>query len=163
MEDYRIVDLYWERNEAAITESDRKYGKMLKSLSYSLLSSREDAEECVNDAYLQLWRTIPPTTPDSLEAYLLKTVRNLSLNRQAHNSAQKRGGGVPGIPLQELEQTLSGIELPEDSREIRRAINTFLAMLDKRDMLLFVRRYWYSDPAISVCSAILAPRLRWKT
>ena len=144
-DDAKMIQLLWERSDRALEVIARAYGDRCLHLAEGILHNKQDAEECVNDAYLQLWRTIPPTTPDSLEAYLLKVVRNLSLNRQAHNSAQKRGGGVPGIPLQELEQTLSGIELPEDSREIRRAINTFLAMLDKRDMLLFVRRYWYSD------------------
>ena len=144
-DDAKMIQLLWERSDRALEVIAKAYGDRCLRLAQSILHNAQDAEECVNDAYLQIWRTIPPTTPTSLEAYLLKTVRNVCLNRQAHNNAQKRGNGVPGIPLQELEQTLSDIELPEDSREIRRAINSFLGTLDKRDMLLFVRRYWYAD------------------
>ena len=91
MEDYRIVDLYWARNETAITESDRKYGGMLKSLSYSLLSSREDAEECVNDTYLALWNAIPPAEPDPLAGFVFKTGRNLALKRRSSTGNRTRG------------------------------------------------------------------------
>ena len=144
-DDARMIQLLWDRSDRALEVIAQVYGDRCLHLAQSILHNVQDAEECVNDAYLQLWRTIPPTTPTSLEAYLLKTVRNVCLNRMAHNNAQKRGSGVPGIPLQELEQTLSDIELPEDSRDIRRAINSFLGTLDKRDILLFVRRYWYAD------------------
>jgi RNA polymerase sigma-70 factor (ECF subfamily) len=144
-DDAKMIQLLWERSDRALEVIARAYGDRCFHLAEGILHNKQDAEECVNDAYLQLWRTIPPTTPTSLEAYLLKTVRNLCLNRQAYNTAQKRGGGDVGIPLYELEGVLSDVELPEDSRDIRRAINTFLATLDKRDMLLFVRRYWYAD------------------
>lgn len=144
-DDAKMIQMLWDRSDRALEVIAQAYGERCLHLAQSILHNTQDAEECVNDAYLQLWRTIPPTTPTSLEAYLLKTVRNVCLNRQAHNNAQKRGSGVPGIPLQELEQTLADTTLPEDSQELRRAINTFLATLDKRDMLLFVRRYWYSD------------------
>lgn len=144
-DDAKMIQLLWERSDHALEVIARVYGDRCLCLAQSILHNTQDAEECVNDAYLQLWRTIPPTTPTSLEAYLLKTVRNICLNRQVHDTAQKRGSGAVGIPLHELEGVLSDVELPEDSRELRRAINTFLASLDKRDMLLFVRRYWYSD------------------
>ena len=63
MDDLKIVDLYWARKEIAIAETEKKYGKMLHSLSYSLLSSHEDAEECVNDTYLRAWNSMPPHKP----------------------------------------------------------------------------------------------------
>lgn len=153
MEDKRIVELFWQRSDDAVAETQRVYGKQLTALALRILGSAQDAEECVNDAYLHLWQTIPPTTPNSIEAYLLKTVRNLCLNRIAHNTAQKRGGAASDVPLHELEETLADVALPEDSAALRRAINTFLAMLDKRDMLLFVRRYWYSDSVQELAKA----------
>ncbi|MBR2621870.1 MAG: sigma-70 family RNA polymerase sigma factor [Clostridia bacterium] len=143
--DAKIIQLLWERSDRALEAIDQAYGKRCLQLANSILHNEQDAEECVNDAYLHLWRTIPPTTPQSIEAYLFKTVRNLSLNRIEKNTAQKRGGTAPDIPLHELEETLADLTLPEDSVALRRAINTFLATLDKRDVILFVRRYWYSD------------------
>ena len=77
MEDYQIVDLYWARDEAEIKESDEKYGRMLQSLSYSLLSSREDAEECVNDTYLDAWQAMPTARPIYLGAFLSKITRRI--------------------------------------------------------------------------------------
>ena len=81
MEDFKIVDLYWDRNECAISETDKKYGNMLKSLSFSLLSSREDAEECVNDTYLDAWNAMPQARPTYLGAFLSKITRRISVDR----------------------------------------------------------------------------------
>ena len=83
-DDAKMIQLLWERSDRALEVIARAYGDRCLHLAEGILHSKQDAEECVNDAYLQLWRTIPPTTPDSLEAYLLKTVRNLCLNRQAY-------------------------------------------------------------------------------
>ena len=153
IQDDYIIELFFARSEKAIEALSNKYGRAMQAVSYNILQNEQDAEECVNDAYLHLWQTIPPTTPNSIEAYLLKTVRNLCLNRIAHNTAQKRGGAASDVPLHELEETLADVALPEDSAALRRAINTFLAMLDKRDMLLFVRRYWYSDSVQELAKA----------
>jgi RNA polymerase sigma-70 factor (ECF subfamily) len=152
-DDERIIQLLWERSDRALEVIAQAYGARCLQLAISILQNEQDAEECVNDAYLHLWQTIPPTTPNSIEAYLLKTVRNLCLNRIAHNTAQKRGGAASDVPLHELEETLADVALPEDAAALRRAINTFLAMLDKRDMLLFVRRYWYSDSVQELAKA----------
>ena len=92
MEDYKIVDLYWERNETAIKETDNKYGKMLQSLSFQLLSSREDAEECVNDTYLDAWNSMPEARPVYLGAFLSKITRRISIDRWRTKHREKRGG-----------------------------------------------------------------------
>ena len=94
MEDEKIIDLYFQRDEAAISESDRKYGHYLKTVSYNVLRNTEDSEECVSDTWLHAWNSIPPTRPRILKAWFAKVTRNLSLNRLQESRAQKRGGGV---------------------------------------------------------------------
>ena len=93
MEDSAIVALYWQRDQQAITASDEKYGALCRGLSWNILESREDAEECVNDTWHRAWNTMPPQRPVSLRAYLARIVRNLSIDRYRLRRSQKRGGG----------------------------------------------------------------------
>ena len=100
MEDQKIVQLYWDRNEQAIPETSTKYGAYCASIAKNILGSNEDAEECVNDTYLNAWNSMPPHKPNILSTFLGKITRNLSLNRAKHNAADKRGGGqLPRYPL----------------------------------------------------------------
>lgn len=92
MEDDRIVDLYWARNEQAIAESERKYGRLLRSVSYACLGSREDAEECANDTYLEAWNAMPTARPQFLGAFLSKITRRISIDRFRRDHRTKRGG-----------------------------------------------------------------------
>ena len=105
MEDIAIIDLYWAREEEAITQTDRKYGPMCRTLSYHILSDRQDSEECVNDTWHKAWDTMPPQRPDSLRAYLGRIVRNLSISRLRQRTAQKRGGAL-NLMWSELEDCL---------------------------------------------------------
>ena len=93
MDDAKIVQLYWERNERAIPATSEKYGRYCDSIARNILGSREDAEECVNDTYLSAWNSMPPHRPDILSAFLGKLTRNLSIKRYRRNTAGKRGGG----------------------------------------------------------------------
>ena len=145
MEDFKIVDLYWSRSETAISESEQKYGKILRSLSFSLLSSYEDAEECVNDTYLKAWNSMPPERPDSLSAYLGKLTRNLALNRYAYQHADKRNIHLTEI-YDEATQPFADSADMLDEMILREAINTFLASLSAETRILFMRRYWYMSP-----------------
>ena len=107
MEDQKIVQLYWDRNEKAILETSAKYGVYCTSIAKNILGDVEDAKECVNDTYLSAWNSIPPHKPRMLSAFLGKIVRNLSLNRYRHNAAAKRGGGQLPLVLEELSDYLS--------------------------------------------------------
>lgn len=155
MEDFKIVDLYWARNEAAISESDRKYGRMLKSLSYSLLSSHEDAEECVNDTYLDAWRAMPTARPTYLGAFLSKITRRISVDRFRAAHREKRGG--MNVILEELTECIpardSVFEEYENGR-LTDALNRFLYAQDKEKRAIFIRRYFYSQPISEICSAL---------
>ncbi len=147
MDDTNIIELYWERNESAIAETAYKYGKKLGQLGQRILESREDAEECVNDAYLRAWNSIPPARPDHLFAYLAKITRNLALNVLEKKRADKRRGIVVELS-KELEQCLSDrdeLERIGDSEEIGEAINGFLGMQPALMRRVFIRRYWYMD------------------
>ena len=147
MDDSKIVDLYWDRNEKAIDESDKKYGRMLRSLSRSLLSSFEDAEECVNDTYVGAWNAMPDARPQLLGAFLSKMTRRISIGRYREKHREKRGG-IENL-LGELSECVSAedeYEKEQDSQAIREALNEFLLSLPKEKRVMFVLRYFYSKP-----------------
>ena len=146
MDDQRIVDLYWDRDEDAILHTQRKYDGLCKTIAQNILGNPQDAEECVNDAYLKVWNSIPPQRPQSLVAFLSRIVRNISLDRYRHNNADKRSRGTD-VMLSELEECLSDASVVEMSAEegIAEAINRFLKTLDRENRILFVRRYYYMD------------------
>ena len=153
MEDYQIVDLYWARNERAIQESDVKYGKMLKSVSSSLLSSPEDAEECVNDTYLDAWNSIPPHRPNSLALFLGKITRRISIDLYRRKNAQKRGGGEMALVLDELYQCIADetdVEKEFEKLHLSQVINEFVKYLPRNEQKVFICRYWYMDSIQSI-------------
>ena len=146
MEDSRIVELFWERNENAINECNTKYNSWLKTISYNILTSYEDSEECVNDTYVKAWNSIPPKKPDSLKSYLGRIIRNLSINRWEERHAQKRDGN--NILLSELEECVPSevsVEREMELRELTGIIAGWLLSLEKEERIIFVRRYWYGD------------------
>ena len=106
MEDETIIDLYFAREERAISETGKKYGSYCRSIAFNILHSHEDTEECVSDTYLHTWNTIPPTRPGCLRAFLGRITRNLSFTRWEAARAQKRGGGQTELLLSELETAL---------------------------------------------------------
>ncbi len=155
MEDRQIVDLYWERSENAIKESSQKYGKMLNGISYSLLSSSEDAEECVSDTYLEAWQRMPEDRPAYLGAYLARIVRCLSIDRFRTSHRQKRGEATS--LTDELYECLSSSMTPNEEYEngrIAKVINKFLFELDEEKRRIFVRRYFYSDSISSISARL---------
>ncbi len=153
MDDSKIVDLYWARNEKAIDESDKKYGRMLRSLSHSLLSSMEDADECVNDTYLDAWGAMPDARPHFLGAFLSKITRRISVDRYRKKHREKRGG-IDNL-LSELSECIpadDGYEKEQDSRAIRELLNSFLVSLPKEKRVMFVLRYFYSKPVSEIAA-----------
>lgn len=145
MEDSQIVELYWRRDEAAIGETERKYGALCRDVARNILGVDEDAEECVNDALHQAWNAIPPQRPDRLGAWLGKVTRNLALNLWSKNRAQKRYAGMTAL-LSELEDCVpaaGGVERELEEQELSAAIDGWLRELPQTDRVLFLRRYWY--------------------
>ena len=155
MEDYQIVDLYWARKEKAIDETDKKYGKMLHSLSYSLLSSHEDAEECVNDTYLGAWNTMPSARPMYLGSFLSKITRRLSIDRWRREHREKRGG-VAGV-IEELTDCIPDEDTPAREYErglLRGELNSFLRTLPEEKRAIFVRRYFYAQEIRTIAQEV---------
>ena len=147
-EDQKIIDLYWNRSENAITETAVKYGRYCTSIAYGILKSREDAQECVSDAYLMAWNAIPPRRPADLGTYLGKITRNLSIDRLRTRNRDKRGGGEMPLALEELEEVVVGSDSPENEairKELAASMNRFLGELTVQERYVFLRRYWYLD------------------
>ena len=148
MDDNAIIELFFARSEQAIRELDGKYGKVCHSLSYNILHSHQDAEECVNDAYLGTWEAVPPARPNPLLAFLCRIVRNLSLMRYHADRAAKRGGGSYTVALEELEGCLASprtVEGDIEEQELVRLIEDFLETLSPENRIILMRRYWFSD------------------
>ena len=148
LDDKSIIELFFHRSEQALSELDLKYGKLCHTLSYNILNDRRDAEECVNDTYLGLWNAIPPARPDPLRAYVCKVVRNISLKLYYRKEAEKRNS-VYDIAIQELEDCLPApntVEAELEMGELTRLIEGFLDSLSEENRVIFLRRYWFSDP-----------------
>ena len=146
MEDFEIVELYWDRNENAITQTDRKYGKYCRKIAFSIVNDREDTEECVNDTYLQTWNSLPPQRPEKLSTYLGKICRNISINLYEKLTAEKRGGNETDACLDELSELIGGsseVEEQLDLTVLTDLINKFLRRCEKQARTVFVQRYWY--------------------
>ena len=144
MDDHIIVDMFWDRNEEAIGIAQTQYHTYCMSISYSILGSAQDAEECVNDTFLRAWDSIPPKRPSVLYAYLGKLVRNLSIDRLRAKNAEKRDNRY-SVALEEIEYWLSGEEPSEQSYDeilLAEQISTFLRTLSKSRRVLFIGRYW---------------------
>ena len=147
MEDCAIVELYWARDEQAIRQSDLKYGRMLDSMSCSLVGNRQDAEECVSDTYLAAWNSMPADRPDLLGAYLAKLVRRISIDCYRRSHRQKRGGGNTEQLIDELCECIPGGQDPAEEAEndrLRDALNGFLVGLPEDRRCVFVLRYFCS-------------------
>ncbi len=145
MDDKQIIELFFERSERAISETQKKYGKYCFYIAQNILGSELDAEEIVNDTYLRAWNSIPPTRPADLKIYLGRIANRLALNRRRDNTREKRGGVRTVAPIDELTDSLTDAEDdPIDEMALRDAFNKFLASLDERTRNIFVRRYWYS-------------------
>lgn len=146
MEDEKIIELYWVKDETAIRETDAAYGRKLQGLSRNILHSHEDAEETVNDTYLRTWQAIPPQRPRYFYAFLASICRHLSLNKLDWKAAAKRRAEVVSL-TEEMAQCIPDREGEEllEGKELGKLLNRFLEGLPKESRLIFLRRYWYVD------------------
>ena len=146
MEDTKIIALFWERNELAILETDKTYGRKLNMLSNRILDNFEDAQECVSDTYMETWKSIPPKRPTYFYAFLAAICRNLSLNKLDWKLAVKRRAEIVAL-TQEMENCIPDTlqEIEADRRELKRVLEAFLESLPRESRLIFLRRYLYVD------------------
>ena len=146
MNDERIIELYFAREEAAITETDRKYGSYCRRVTLNILENSEDSEECVNDTYMKLWNAIPPKRPKSFGAFVAAAARNVALNMLRGRTAEKRGGKGVSLAFDEISDCLPSAQTVEsvfDEKELVSALNSFLGSLDKKKRTVFMKRYFH--------------------
>lgn len=148
MDDKSIVDLYFSRDQEAITQTDKKYGHYCYRIAYNILTNREDAEESVSDTYVAAWRAIPPRRPSVLSTFLGKITRHIAIDRWRERNASKRGGGEVPLALEELQDCVAGmqnVEMDYERKEIIKAYVRFLDALPVTERRVFLCRYWYVD------------------
>ena len=161
MDDKRIIELFFARSEQAITEVQIKYGWLCREISVNILRSESDAEECANDVYLALWNTIPPAHPDPLVTYVARVARNQSIKRYHKNTAKKRNSHYD-TALSELEGCIPDGETVEElfrAEELATHFDAFLDTLSKKNRVIFVRRYYFSEPVAEIAKKMhMEPR-----
>ena len=166
MTDERIVELYWQRDEQAIKETQMAYGSYIHYIAYAILRDERDAGEIENDTYLKAWNSIPPERPQPLKAFLGRIARQLSINRAEYNTAEKRGGAQYPLALDELLECVADKDCspdPADLIALRDAINAFLRSLPTEARRMFIRRYWYMDSIKDIASAFASSESRVKS
>lgn len=146
MDDQNIIELYFQRDERAIKETDAKYGRLCHSIAYNILNNREDSEECVNDTYMGVWNAIPPSRPNNFTAFICRIIRNLSLKRLEFLNREKRSADML-LSLEELEEVLPDYAYTPDvsDEEVGRLISKFLREQKKDARNIFIRRYYFFD------------------
>ena len=146
MEDADIVELYWQRSDQAIAETDRKYGRYCHTIAHNICGAQQDAEECVNDTWFRAWNLMPPERPEILSVYLGRITRNIAINCIQARSRKKRGSGEAVLALEELQECIPGGINPAaafEAKELAEAIGNFTAGLSETAKAVFVLRYWY--------------------
>ncbi len=156
MDDGRIIELFYERREEAIKILSEKYGKGCKKIANNILKNELDAEECVNDALLAVWNTVPPQNPDPLQAYLFRIVRNTAIARYHKNTSLKRNSHYD-LALEELEGCIGDaitLDRELEAAELSLQIERFLDGLSEENRIVFVRRYWFSDSVFDIAERL---------
>ena len=153
MEDEKIIELFWNRSESAISETAQKYGNYCYSIAYNILTNSEDAEESVSDTYMAAWKAMPPCRPSILATFLGKITRHLSIARWRSRNRYKLGGGEIVLALEELEDCIADsqtVEMALERKQLAVVFNRFLDSLPEMDRRVFLCRYWYLDPIADI-------------
>jgi len=157
LEDEKIIELYWKREEKAIVETDRKYRHYLYTVAYNILHNDTDCEECLNDTYLGTWNAIPPARPNAFQAFLSRIMRNIAVDKAREMHAAKRVPSELITSLDEIGEVLSYDMSPDEEQAIAtvaEVLNAFLRALDERDQLIFVCRYYYCDKVSDIAGML---------
>lgn len=152
MEDIKIVELYWNRDESAINESRTKYGGYCSTIANNILHSAEDTKECVSDTWFRAWNTMPPQKPDRLAVFFGRITRNLAIDRYRRDKSQRYGGGQTALCLDELGECIGEDSPIEDTLELKELLNRFLRDLSEKNRNIFLLRYWYMMPVAEIAN-----------
>jgi len=161
MQDHELIALYFARDEQAIVQTDETYGRYCRSIASRIVQNVQDVSECVSDAYLVAWNSIPPKHPENFRTYIGKLTRNSSINRYKHDQAKKRGGDRVSIALEELSDCVSHDDTVEalfDKTVLADAIGAFLRKQDHLRRVLFIRRYFYLDSVSELAALYRMPK-----
>lgn len=160
LEDEKIIELFWNRNERAIDETDRKYQKYLFTVAYNILYVREDCDECINDTYIGAWEAIPPQRPMNLKAFLTVIIRRVSINRYNEKSRQKRVPSILTDSLEELGGMMSDNSFFDEieAQRLGKIISDYLRTLTKRQRYIFMSRYYTAEPIEKIASELSLSR-----
>ena len=166
MDDHRIIELFFARDERALQEFSAKYGALCRRITRTILGNDLDAEECENDTYLSAWNSIPPNEPRGyLYAFLARITRHISLNRCRDQSRLKRSALICELS-EEMEQCLPDPDdavRRADDTQLRAALNGFLCSLDEEKRNIFIRRYWYMDSIADISKRFALSESKVKT
>ena len=152
MEDLQIIGLLFQRSETAIFALQQKFGGLCRSIISNILPDSRDVEECMSDAFLRVWNSIPPQRPERLDSYIARIARNVALDRYDYNTASMRNTGMT-LAFEELALYLPSREQETDAVEFKAFINRFLRGLPKASRMMFVRRYWYGESIAQIADA----------
>lgn len=155
--DKQIIDLYWQRDESAIEETDKKYGRALFRIAYNLLSDRMDCEECKNDTYVRVWNSVPPTRPRVLPAYLTEIMRRVAINKYKQKRSQRRVPSELTVSMDELRDSLqneASLGRERDAEEIGKVINAFLREIPERRRYIFIERFYFAEPVEEIATEL---------
>ncbi len=153
MDDAGIIDLYFNRDEDAIRQSDLKYGAYCHTVAGNILASREDAEECVSDTWLKAWNAMPPTRPNVLKLFLCKLTRNIAIDRYRALAAKMRGACETALCIDELAECVASqysVEEALEEKELSESVRRFVHDLPEREKAMFIRRYFYVESVSAV-------------
>ena len=155
LDDEKIIDLYWDRDEQAIDETEFKYKNYLYVIIYNILNEKLDCEECLNDTYLGAWNTIPPTKPSVLKAFLTTITRRIAIKRYHSNLKQSVIPSEMTVSLSELQDFVAGdgdVDSEFDAKRLGRVISDFVRSLSERRQFIFISRYYLADPIDTIAS-----------
>lgn len=157
MSDEKIIDLYWNRNEMAIYETDKKYGSYLYVIAYNIIHDRLDCEECLNDTYLGTWNRIPPTRPHVFQVFLTKIMRNIAIDRYRKKNALKRVPSDLTMSLEELDDSIPVLSSEEEDlliSQVAEILNAYIRTLSDKAQFAFVCRYYYADRVSNIATML---------
>ena len=151
--DEQIIELYWQRNENAIQETDKKYGQFLFKIAYNILHDRLDCEECQNDTYLGVWQAIPPTRPTAFPAFITQIMRNIAINRFKEKTSKKRIPSELTASMDDVNGTLHSddtVETEYEAAEVGKIINDYVRQLSDRQRYIFIDRFYLAEPVETI-------------
>ena len=157
LSDEEIIELYWQREEKAIAETDAKYGRYLYKIAYNIVHDRPDSEECLNDTYLGTWNRIPPACPNAFQIFLSKIMRNIAVDKFRRNSAKRKIPSSLMVSMEELDECVAyepSVEEAYAIDELKRILDAYLRSLSDRDATVFICRYYYADPISEIAEML---------